>query len=86
MLDEFTDVNKGEKAVMKLWNAFVRRRVSWPIADSAMLPLLGAFARAHVPELRRWRNNFALHVALFAEYGFITASDVCTLMAVLDDA
>ena len=30
MLDEFTDVNEGEKRLMKLWNLFIlKRRYLW---------------------------------------------------------
>lgn len=72
MIDEITDVNPGEKCLMKMWNRYVLERR--PIADSQLEALCADFLRRYHQELaaKRLRNNFALHLLNLSDHGALT--------------
>lgn len=72
MIDEFTDVNEGEKELMKMWNLHIMRKgyvgdIQIPLACDMFLDL-------HGEELLRKNlyKNFVLHLCNFFDYGLIS--------------
>lgn len=88
LIDEFSDVNTGEKEMMKLWNAHVASYEGVVIADRHVPGLVRAFATSHAPVLvqKKLRNNFALHLLNFYYYGVIGSDDIRACLAVVDEA
>lgn len=72
MIDEFTDVNEGEKELMKMWNLHIMRNgyvgdIQIPLACEMFLDL-------HGKELleKNLYKNFILHLCNFFDYGLIS--------------
>lgn len=72
MIDEFTDVNEGEKELMKMWNLHIMRNgyvgdIQIPIACEMFLEMNGK-------ELlqKNLYKNFLLHLCNFFDYGLIS--------------
>lgn len=72
MIDEFTDVNEGEKELMKMWNLHIMRNgyvgdIQIPLACEMFLDL-------HGKELlqKNLYRNFVLHLCNFFDYGLIS--------------
>ncbi|XP_037042961.1 polycomb protein Su(z)12-like [Bradysia coprophila] len=75
MIDEFTDVNEGEKEMMKLWNCHIMRHgyvcnTQIPLAYEMFIELKGK-------ELlqKDLYNNFTLHLCNLFDYGIISPED-----------
>eukprot|EP00117_Sycon_ciliatum_P011715 scpid39818/ scgid4987/ Polycomb protein Su(z)12; Suppressor 12 of zeste protein len=72
LLNEFTDVNNGEKAMMKLWNDYVlKERVS---VDSEMPSACLSFTKLHASTIHRFdlQRNFLLHLSTLCDFGLIS--------------
>lgn len=72
MIDEFTDVNEGEKELMKMWNLHIMRNgyvgdIQIPLACEMFLDMKGK-------ELlqKNLYKNFVLHLCNFFDYGLIS--------------
>lgn len=72
MIDEFTDVNEGEKELMKMWNLHIMRNgyvgdIQIPLACEMFLDMRGK-------ELleKNLYKNFVLHLCNFFDYGLIS--------------
>lgn len=72
MIDEFTDVNEGEKELMKLWNLHIMREnyvgeIQIPLACEMFIDL-------HAKELfdRNLYKNFVLHMCNLSDYSLLT--------------
>lgn len=72
MIDEFTDVNEGEKELMKMWNLHIMREgyvgeIQIPLACEMFIDL-------HAKELleKNLYKNFVLHMCNLSDYGLIT--------------
>lgn len=72
MIDEFTDVNEGEKELMKMWNLHIMRNgyvgdIQIPLACAMFLDMKGK-------ELlqKNLYKNFVLHLCNFFDYGLIS--------------
>ncbi|XP_065181089.1 uncharacterized protein LOC135811770 isoform X2 [Sycon ciliatum] len=76
MMEEFSDVNVGEKAIMKLWNTFALK--FRPISDMQMPEMCMQFVEEHWTEIRDrgLPRNFLLHLACVRDYGLLTAAQV----------
>eukprot|EP01147_Barroeca_monosierra_P003784 gene3784-6306_t len=96
LLDEFNDVNGGEKSFMKLWNSFLRKNMvpKAPLVhhdvrfcDRRFPSLVLDFVRDYQAILRRGRliNNLKIHLALLVSYGIITRADVVAALQILDN-
>ncbi|XP_060658264.1 polycomb protein Su(z)12 isoform X1 [Drosophila nasuta] len=76
MIDEFSDVNEGEKELMKLWNLHVMRH---GFVGDCQLPLAcEMFLDAKGVEIVRKNlyRNFILHMCSLFDYGLIAADTV----------
>lgn len=76
MIDEFTDVNEGEKELMKLWNLHVLKHNY--VGDCQMPLGLQMFLDAHGLELlkRNLYRNFILHLCNLYDFGIIGPATV----------
>lgn len=74
LVNEFTDVNEGEKEIMNLWNAHVMKHNY--VSDVQMENACELFIENHAVELKRLRRNFLLHLTNLYEFGLITCGAV----------
>lgn len=74
MIDEFTDVNGGEKNIMQIWNAHVMHMGY--IADAQMGMALEDFVEQRGEEIlqKNLYRNFVLHCTNMADYGLISTT------------
>lgn len=73
MIDEFTDVNEGEKELMKMWNLHMMRK---GYVGDIQIPLAcDMFLNEHGRELltKNLYNNFVLHLCNLFDYGLLSA-------------
>lgn len=80
-LDEFTDVNEGEKEVMKLWNLHVMKNGF--IADNQMNQAIMLFVEncgAHVTR-RNLCRNFLLHLVSMHDFNLVSTATIDRAMA-----
>ncbi|UYV77044.1 SUZ12 [Cordylochernes scorpioides] len=74
MIDDFTDVNEGEKELVKLWNLHVMQN---GFVGDCQAPLAcSLFVQAHGREIlaRNLYMNFLLHLANLFDFGIISTS------------
>lgn len=78
MLDEFTDVNDGEKLLMKMWNLHVMRMGT--VADCHVPHAVTTFIEKHGPTImaQHLYKNLLLHLANLLEFGLISSSELYT--------
>uniref|UniRef100_A0A665X871 Uncharacterized protein n=1 Tax=Echeneis naucrates TaxID=173247 RepID=A0A665X871_ECHNA len=84
-LDEFTDVNEGEKEVMKLWNLHVMKHGF--IADNQMNQAIMLFVEnrgAHIIR-RNLCRNFLLHLVSMHDFNLVSTATIDRAMARLFD-
>nr|CAB3266719.1 polycomb protein suz12-A [Phallusia mammillata] len=86
MLDEFTDVNEGEKPVMKLWNLYIMKNWWGCIADAQLFSSCRTFLDLYGPLIARHslRNNLLLHFVTLVDFGVLKASALISLMEHFD--
>uniref|UniRef100_A0A8D3BP08 SUZ12 polycomb repressive complex 2 subunit b n=1 Tax=Scophthalmus maximus TaxID=52904 RepID=A0A8D3BP08_SCOMX len=80
-LDEFTDVNEGEKEVMKLWNLHVMKHGF--IADNQMNQAIMFFVEnrgAHIIR-RNLCRNFLLHLVSMHDFNLVSTATIDRAMA-----
>uniref|UniRef100_A0A3Q3BHG6 SUZ12 polycomb repressive complex 2 subunit b n=1 Tax=Kryptolebias marmoratus TaxID=37003 RepID=A0A3Q3BHG6_KRYMA len=83
-LDEFTDVNEGEKEVMKLWNLHVMKNGF--IADNQMNQAIMVFVEdcgAHIIR-RNLCRNFLLHLVSMHDFNLVSTATIDRAMAPQD--
>ncbi|KFM78883.1 Polycomb protein suz12, partial [Stegodyphus mimosarum] len=76
MIDEFTDVNEGEKELMKMWNLHIMK---YGFVGDCQIPLAcSMFIEEHGKNIlsKRLYRNFLLHLCNLFDYGLISASVV----------
>ncbi|XP_072224407.1 polycomb protein suz12-B-like [Leuresthes tenuis] len=80
-IEEFTDVNEGEKEIMKLWNLHVMKHGF--IADNQMNKACLLFAEHHGPLIvrRRLCRNFLLHLISMHDFNLISTLTIDQAMA-----
>ncbi|XP_077055090.1 polycomb protein suz12-B [Siphateles boraxobius] len=84
-IEEFTDVNEGEKEVMKLWNLHVMKNGF--IADNQMSQASMLFVENYGPHIIR-RNlcrNFLLHLVNLHDFNLVTIATIDRAMARLKE-
>lgn len=86
MIDEFTDVNEGEKALMKLWNLHIMRNSC--ISDGQIEDESKRFIDQNIHHLvvHSLRRNLLLHFICLVDFGVFKTSNVLTLMKYFDSA
>ncbi|KAL3275849.1 hypothetical protein HHI36_020590 [Cryptolaemus montrouzieri] len=73
MIDEFTDVNEGEKELMKMWNLHVMK---YGFVGNCQIPLAcQMFVQQKGKELllRNLYKNFVIHMANLFDFGLLSA-------------
>ncbi|VDP38316.1 unnamed protein product [Schistosoma margrebowiei] len=87
-VEEFTDVNAGEKQIMQLWNALLLsiRPSGLVVCDSQVLTLVCQFIHQHSRWIhrRRLRTNLLLHLVNLVDYGLLSSSQLRQLMLIHD--
>lgn len=76
LIDEFIDVNKGEKELMKMWNNFISKNTQY-ISDTQMEAACLKFVSEHSEILSfKLRNNFLCHLATMYDCGVLQARSI----------
>ncbi|BHF65517.1 Polycomb protein suz12 [Sparganum proliferum] len=87
-VEEFTDVNKGEKEIMQIWNVHLLsiKPVNTVICDSQMTNLVLSFITIHARWLheRGLRNNLLLHLTNLVDYGLVSPNLLRRAMKLFD--
>lgn len=75
MINEFVDVNDGEKAIMKLWNLFVLKHTF--VSDSQIPAAVLSFIDIHGEFIikNHLYRNFIIHLSNLFDYGLISAKE-----------
>ncbi|XP_062507981.1 polycomb protein suz12-like [Corticium candelabrum] len=83
MIDEFTDVNDGEKAFMKLWNKHAMKIN--PYADRHVPFICRDFVLKYAQTIkeRNLTRNLALHLASACDFHLISPRDVLECMQIV---
>lgn len=76
LIDEFTDVNDGEKELMKLWNLHLMKNSY--IADFQVLEACRSFIDNYSRDLKEknLERNFLLHLVNLHDFNLITSSQI----------
>ncbi|XP_048411019.1 polycomb protein suz12-B isoform X1 [Stegostoma tigrinum] len=84
-IDEFTDVNEGEKEVMKLWNLHVMKHGF--IADNQMHQSCLLFVETCGPRIieKNLCRNFLLHLVSMHDFNLINLNTIDKVMARLNE-
>jgi len=79
LIDEFTDVNEGEKSIMKMWNLHMMKYNHF--GDKQMVTACDTFLNHHGRRiiLENLTNNFLLHLAELYYYGLLSQAQVFRL-------
>lgn len=77
MIDEFTDVNEGEKEILKLWNLHIMKNFKYK-GDHMMRQACLEFVdlEGHNVIAKNLSKNFTLHLANLFDYGLIGSRDL----------
>lgn len=80
-IEDFTDVNEGEKEIMKLWNLHVMKHGF--IADNQMNTACLLFAQLHGPYIVRQKfcRNFLLHLVSMHDFNLINTATIDAAMS-----
>uniref|UniRef100_A0A9R1SBI3 SUZ12 polycomb repressive complex 2 subunit a n=2 Tax=Cyprinus carpio TaxID=7962 RepID=A0A9R1SBI3_CYPCA len=80
-IDEFTDVNEGEKEVMKLWNLHVMKNGF--IADNQMNQACLLFVEQHITTIieKNLCQNILLHLVSMHDFGLVNTATIDKAMA-----
>lgn len=85
MIDEFTDVNEGEKELMKLWNLHVMKYNF--IADCQIPEACYTFVSEHGEAMvkKNLAKNFLIHMVNLFDFSLIRPDVVHKTMRMLDE-
>ncbi|XP_060067488.1 polycomb protein SUZ12-like [Ylistrum balloti] len=85
MIDEFTDVNEGEKELMKLWNLHIMKHDY--IADCQIPQACDTFIEEHGQDIvtKSLCRNLLLHVINLFDFSLIRPENVQRTMAALEN-
>lgn len=77
MIDEFTDVNEGEKEILKLWNLHLMQNYEYK-GDNMMRKACLDFVDREGQQIlsKKLYKNFTLHLANLFDYGLISSGDI----------
>ncbi|KAJ8319228.1 hypothetical protein KUTeg_004319 [Tegillarca granosa] len=84
MIDEFTDVNEGEKELMKLWNLHIMKYNF--IADCQIPEACEKFVENHGKEviLQNLCRNFILHMVNLFDFSLIGSETIHRTLALIE--
>ncbi|XP_071128422.1 polycomb protein suz12-B-like [Mytilus edulis] len=85
MIDEFTDVNEGEKELMKLWNLHVMKNNY--ISDCQIVTAALEFVTLHGQEIlqKNLYQNFILHMVNLFDFSLIKPEEVQKILTKLEE-
>lgn len=85
MIDEFTDVNEGEKEILKLWNLHIMRNYQYK-GDHMMRQACLDFVESEGQKIlsKNLSKNFTLHLANLYDFGLISSGDLLECMRKLN--
>ena len=85
LINEFADVNEGEKAIMRLWNLHLLHHNF--VADSQVYSACELFISEQTPNLVKLNlfNNFLLHLANLHDYGLLKPQEILNLVDMLHE-
>lgn len=80
MIDDFTDVNDGEKELMKMWNLHIMKYVF--VGDCQIPIACDMFIDKRGRELleKKLYRNFLLHMCSMCDFGLLSPEDFYTVM------
>lgn len=75
MIDDFLDVNDGEKSIMKLWNLFLLKQAY--VSDSQIPAAIVDFIKTHGQTIiaNHLYRNCIIHLSNLFDYGLISAKE-----------
>jgi hypothetical protein len=77
MIDEFTDVNEGEKEILKLWNLHIMSNYKYKNDSMIRIACLDFVEREGNTILsKNLTRNFVLHLANLYDFGLLSSGDV----------
>lgn len=84
MIDEFTDVNEGEKEILKLWNLHMMRNYKYR-ADNMIRQACLDFVQMEGAKIlsKNLTKNFTLHLANLYDFGLIGSMDIIECIRML---
>ncbi|XP_077980305.1 polycomb protein suz12-like [Glandiceps talaboti] len=84
MIDEFTDVNEGEKELMKLWNLHVMKNNY--IADGQMATACQQFVEERGKDIieKELYRNFLMHMVNLYDFSLVNARHITATMGILN--
>lgn len=85
MIDEFTDVNEGEKELMKMWNLHVMK---YGFVGDCQIPLACSMFVQHKGKellLKNLYRNFVIHMSSLFDFGLVSAVCLYNTMQKLQD-
>eukprot|EP00795_Rhopilema_esculentum_P009523 gene9523-17265_t len=82
MIDEFTDVNEGEKELMKMWNSHIMKGCY--ISDFQLPLACKSFVEEHAREImeKKLARNLLLHLVNLCEFNMISQPTIFSTMTV----
>ncbi|VDO14883.1 unnamed protein product [Rodentolepis nana] len=89
-VQEITDVNKGEKELMQIWNAYILsvRPRDIVVADCNIDQLLMGFVKSYGVRMniQNLRNSFILHLTNLYDYGILSPTSMHRFILAFDAA
>ncbi|KAJ8963629.1 hypothetical protein NQ314_005529 [Rhamnusium bicolor] len=85
MIDEFTDVNEGEKELMKIWNLHVMK---YGFVGDCQIPLACQIFVQHKGKellLKNLYKNFVVHMCSLFDFGLVSAVCLYTTIQKLQE-
>lgn len=84
MIDEFTDVNEGEKEILKLWNLHIMKNYKYK--GDNMIPqacLDFVESEGHTILSKNLYKNLVLHLANLYDFGLVSSGDIIECIRML---
>lgn len=85
MIDEFTDVNEGEKEILKLWNLHIMKNYKYK-GDNMIPQACLDFVESEGPTIlsKSLYKNFVLHLANLYDFGLLGSRDILECVRMLN--
>lgn len=86
MIDEFTDVNEGEKEILKMWNLHLMQNYKYK-GDNMIRQACFDFVALKGQEIidQNLRRNFILHLANLYDFGLLGSRDLLECVRALNE-
>lgn len=83
MIDDFSDLNSGEKTIMELWNLHVLKHLH--LQGKQLVPILFTFIETHGEFIivNRLHRNFILHLVTLFDFKLLASSEFMAVIQML---